>query len=115
MALTLSVLDQSPIPEGFTGRDALLNSVDLARHADSLGYRRYWLAEHHATPALASASPEILLPPIASATKNLRVGTGGIMLPHYSPFKVAESFSMLAALFPGRIDLGLGRAPGSDQ
>jgi luciferase family oxidoreductase group 1 len=112
--LALSVLDQSPISEGMTGADALGNSVDLARLADDLGYTRYWVAEHHGTPMLASASPEALIGPIAAATKNLRVGSGGVMLPHYSPLKVAETFSVLSGLFPGRIDLGLGRAPGTD-
>jgi len=110
----LSVLDQSPIPEGSTASDALHNSIDLARLADELGYERYWVAEHHATPGLASASPEVLIGPIAAATSRIRVGSGGVMLPHYSPLKVAESFSALSGLFPGRIDLGLGRAPGTD-
>ncbi|MEA2422201.1 MAG: hypothetical protein QOF55_1300 [Thermoleophilaceae bacterium] len=112
--LTLSVLDQSPISEGMTGADALRNTVDLARLADSLGYVRYWVAEHHGTPMLASASPEALIGPIAAATERLRVGSGGVMLPHYSPLKVAETFSVLSGLFPGRIDLGIGRAPGTD-
>src|SRR3954447_20249972 len=112
--LTLSVLDQSPISEGMTGADALRNSIDLARLADELGYSRYWVAEHHGTPMLASASPEALIGPIASATKNIRVGSGGVMLPHYSPLKVAETFSVLSGLFPDRIDLGIGRAPGTD-
>jgi luciferase family oxidoreductase group 1 len=110
----LSVLDQSPIPEGSSGADALRNSIDLAGHADALAYHRYWVAEHHATPGLASASPEVLIGPIAAATSRIRVGSGGVMLPHYSPLKVAESFSALSGLFPGRIDLGLGRAPGTD-
>jgi len=110
----LSVLDQSPIAEGSTGGQALHNSLELARLADKLGYHRFWMAEHHATPSLASASPEILLALLARETRRIRIGTGGVMLPHYSPLKVAESFSMLSALFPGRIDLGLGRAPGSD-
>jgi luciferase family oxidoreductase group 1 len=109
----LSVLDQSPIPEGSTAGDALRNTLDLARAADRLGYTRYWLAEHHGTPGLACASPEVMIGPVAAATANLRVGSGGIMLPHYSPLKVAETFSMLSGLFPGRIDLGVGRAPGS--
>ena len=112
-ALRLSVLDQSPIPEGSSAGDALRNTLDLARAADRLGYSRYWLAEHHATPGLACASPEAMIGPVAAATKNLRAGSGGVMLPHYSPLKVAETFSMLAGLFPGRIDLGVGRAPGS--
>jgi luciferase family oxidoreductase group 1 len=113
-ALPLSVLDQSPIPNGTTGAQALQNSVDLARLAERLGYRRYWVAEHHGTPMLACASPEVLIAAIASATSRLRVGSGGVMLPHYSPVKVAETFSMLAGLFPDRIDLGLGRAAGTD-
>lgn len=111
--LRISILDQSPIPEGLTAGDALRNSIDLARLADELGYTRYWVAEHHGTQGLACASPEALIGPIASATTRLRVGSGGIMLPHYSPFKVAETFSMLAALYPDRIDLGIGRAAGS--
>src|SRR4051794_11577912 len=110
----LSVLDQSPISEGMTGADALRNTLDLAQLADRLGYARYWVAEHHGTPMLASASPEALIGPIASATEHIRVGSGGVMLPHYSPFKVAETFSLLAGLFPGRIDLGIGRAAGTD-
>jgi luciferase family oxidoreductase group 1 len=113
-ALALSVLDQSPISEGMTGADALRNTVDLAQLADRLGYSRYWVAEHHGTPMLASASPEALIGPIASATKKIRVGSGGVMLPHYSPLKVAETFSVLSGLFPDRIDLGIGRAPGTD-
>lgn len=111
----LSVLDQSPIAEGTTAADALANTLDLARLADDLGYHRYWLAEHHASPALAGAAPEALIGPVALATRRIRVGSGGIMLPHYSPFKVAETFRLLSALAPGRIDLGIGRAPGSDQ
>src|SRR4051812_1164418 len=113
--LRLSVLDQSPIPEGSTGGDALRNSIDLARWTDGLGYHRYWVAEHHGTPMLACASPEVLIGTLAAATSRLRVGSGGVMLPHYSPFKVAEAFSMLSGLFPGRIDLAVGRAPGTDQ
>jgi luciferase family oxidoreductase group 1 len=110
----LSVLDQSPIPEGSSGADALHNTLDLARLADRLGYHRYWVAEHHGGPMLASASPEALIGPIAAATEGIRVGSGGVMLPHYSPLKVAETFTMLAGLFPGRIDLGIGRAAGTD-
>ncbi len=112
--MLLSVLDQSPISEGSTGADAIANTLDLARLTDRLGYHRYWVAEHHGGPMLASASPEVLIGPIAAATEQIRVGSGGVMLPHYSPFKVAESFSILAALAPGRIDLGLGRASGTD-
>jgi luciferase family oxidoreductase group 1 len=112
--MRLSVLDQSPIPEGATAAQALHNTVDLARLADELGYRRYWVAEHHATPGLACAAPEILIAAIADATERIRVGSGGVMLPHYSPLKVAETFSLLSGLHPERIDLGLGRAPGTD-
>jgi len=110
----LSVLDQSPISEGSTGADALRNSIDLARHVEALGFERYWIAEHHGTPMLASAAPEILIAAVAAATERIRVGSGGVMLPHYSPLKVAEVFSMLSALHPSRIDLGVGRAPGTD-
>jgi luciferase family oxidoreductase group 1 len=112
--MLLSVLDQSPISEGSTGIDALRNTIDLARLVDDLGYHRYWVAEHHGGPMLAGASPEALIGPIAAATSALRVGSGGVMLPHYSPLKVAETFTILAGLFPGRIDLGLGRASGTD-
>ncbi|HEY4277745.1 MAG TPA: LLM class flavin-dependent oxidoreductase [Conexibacter sp.] len=112
--MRLSVLDQSPIAEGSTGSEALHNTLDLARLTDRLGYHRYWVAEHHGGPMLASPGPEVLIGPIAMATERIRVGSGGVMLPHYSPLKVAENFSMLAGLAPGRIDLGLGRAPGSD-
>ncbi len=111
----LSVLDQSPIPEGQTSADALRDTIDLAQTCDALGYHRYWLAEHHASPALAGVAPEALIGPVGLSTKRIRIGSGGVMLPHYSPFKVAETFKMLSALAPGRIDLGLGRAPGSDQ
>lgn len=113
-AFTLSVLDQAPVPEGASSAQALRNTLDLAVLAEHLGYARYWVAEHHGTTALACASPEVLIGPIAAATKRLRVGSGGVMLPHYSPLKVAESFSMLNGLYAGRIDLGVGRAPGSD-
>jgi luciferase family oxidoreductase group 1 len=112
--MRLSVLDQSPIAEGSTGVDAVRDTLDLARLTDTLGYHRYWVAEHHGGPMLAGPSPEVLIGPIAGATTRLRVGSGGVMLPHYSPFKVAESFSVLAALYPGRIDLGIGRASGTD-
>jgi luciferase family oxidoreductase group 1 len=113
-AYRLSVLDQSPIAAGSTANDALHNTIDLAQACDALGYHRYWLAEHHASPGLAGAAPEALIGPVALATSRMRVGSGGIMLPHYSPFKVAETFKLLAALTPDRIDLGLGRAPGTD-
>ncbi len=112
--MLLSVLDQSPIAEGASGADALRNTIDLARLTDALGYHRYWVAEHHGGPMLAGPSPEVLIGPIADATEGIRVGSGGVMLPHYSPLKVAESFTILAALYPGRIDLGLGRAAGTD-
>jgi len=110
----ISVLDQSPIPAGTTPGEALRNSIDLARRCEALGYHRYWVAEHHNTLGLAGSAPEILIGHIAESTSTIRVGAGGVMLPHYSPFKVAESFQVLAALHPGRIDVGLGRAPGSD-
>ena len=112
--LRLSVLDQSPISEGSTGPEALANTLDLAQLADRLGYHRYWVAEHHGTPMLAGASPEVLVGPIAAATSAIRVGSGGVMLPHYSPWKVAESFSVLSGLFGDRIDLGLGRGASAD-
>src|SRR6202011_2159817 len=105
--LRISVLDQSPIAQGSSGSDALRNTLDLARATDELGYHRYWVAEHHGGPMLASASPEALIGPIALSTERIRVGSGGVMLPHYSPFKVAETFTILSALAPGRIDLGL--------
>ena len=110
----LSVLDQSPIAEGGTGAQALKNTIDLAQLAEGLGYGRYWLAEHHGTPMLACAAPEILVTAVAAATSRIRVGTGGVMLSHYSPFKVAEVFSVISGLHGKRIDLGLGRAPGGD-
>ena len=112
--MRLSVLDQSPIPEGSTGADALRNTIDLAALCDSLGYHRLWVAEHHGGPSLAGPSPEVLIGPLAAATSRMRIGSGGVMLPHYSPLKVAESFCVLSGLFPGRIDLGVGRASGTD-
>jgi luciferase family oxidoreductase group 1 len=114
MDLKLSVLDQTPVPEGVSGSQALQNTLDLARHAEALGYHRYWVSEHHGGLSVAGPAPEALIPAIASITSRMRVGSGGVMLPHYSPFKVAEQFSLLAGLFPGRIDLGLGRASGTD-
>src|SRR5216684_8004251 len=113
--MQLSVLDQSPVREGVTPRDALLETVELARHVDRLGYSRYWLAEHHSSPGLAGTAPEIMVGRVAAETRHLRVGSGGVMLSHYSSLKVAEQFRMLETLYPGRIDLGIGRAPGSDQ
>ena len=112
--LRISVLDQSPIAEGSTGAQALRNTLELAQLADRRGYHRYWVAEHHGGLSLAGPAPEVLIGPIASATERIRVGSGGVMLPHYSPLKVAEQFSLLAGLYPGRIDLGLGRAAGTD-
>src|SRR5712675_1702932 len=113
--MRISVLDQSPISEGSSGPEALRNTIDLARLTDELGYHRYWVAEHHGGAMLAGPSPEALIGPIASATERIRVGSGGVMLPHYSPFKVAETFSLLGGLHGDRIDLGIGRAPGSDR
>ena len=115
MPLTLSILDQSPIVSGCTPRDAVLATVELATAADRLGYERYWLAEHHSMSGLADASPEVLLARLTASTTRIRLGTGGVMLPHYSAFKVAENFRMLEALAPGRIDIGLGRAPGGTR
>lgn len=114
VAVRLSVLDQSPVSAGSTSAEALRRSVDLAQLADRLGYARYWVAEHHGTSMLACASPEALIGPIAALTSRIKVGSGGVMLPHYSPLKVAETFTMLSGLFPDRIDLGLGRAAGTD-
>jgi luciferase family oxidoreductase group 1 len=114
-AIPLSVLDQSPIVHGATPREAVEATIALARRAEELGYRRYWLAEHHATASLADASPEVLLARLTGETSRIRLGSGGIMLPHYSAFKVAETFRMLDALAPDRIDLGVGRAPGGTR
>ena len=113
--MQLSVLDQSPIIEGTTPAQAVAETVALARAAEALGFQRYWLAEHHAMAALADPCPEILATHVLSATSRIRVGTGGILLPYYPALKVAEQFRMLEALFPGRVDLGLGRAPGGEQ
>lgn len=108
----LSVLDQSPVPEGSTPAQAIQNSIDLAKHVERLGYHRFWMSEHHAMDLLACTAPEVLLARIGAETAHMRIGSGGIMLPHYSPFKVAEVFRTLHALYPGRVDLGIGRAPG---
>jgi luciferase family oxidoreductase group 1 len=108
----LSIIDQSPVPAGFTPADALRNTIELARLSDRLGFHRYWIAEHHAIPALASPAPEILIDRVAAETSTIRVGSGAVLLPHYSPLKVAETFRVLHALYPDRIDLGIGRAPG---
>jgi luciferase family oxidoreductase group 1 len=109
-----SILDLSPIIEGATPADALRNSLDLAQHAEKWGYRRYWVAEHHNMPGIASAATAIVIAHIAAGTRTIRVGSGGIMLPNHAPLVIAEQFGTLASLFPGRIDLGLGRAPGTD-
>jgi luciferase family oxidoreductase group 1 len=110
----LSVLDLSPVTTAIPGSAALRNSLDLARLADQLGYKRYWVAEHHNLANIASSAPEIMIGQIAAATSQIRVGSGGVMLPNHAPLMVAERFKVLEALFPGRIDLGLGRAPGTD-
>lgn len=111
----LSVLDLSPIVEGSDASQSLANSLDLARHAERLGYKRYWLAEHHNMPGIASAATAVVIAHVADGTKTIRVGAGGIMLPNHAPLVIAEQFGTLAALHPGRIDLGLGRAPGTDM
>jgi luciferase family oxidoreductase group 1 len=111
----LSVLDLSPIVEGRDAADALRNTLDLARHAERWGYRRYWLAEHHNMPGIASAATSVVIGHVAGGTTSIRVGAGGIMLPNHSPLAIAEQFGTLESLYPGRIDLGLGRAPGSDS
>jgi luciferase family oxidoreductase group 1 len=110
--LRLSVLDQSPVPAGGTPGQALQNSIELARLVDGLGFTRFWMSEHHAMDTLACTAPEVMLARIGAETKRIRIGSGGIMLPHYTPLKVAECFRMLHALYPGRVDLGIGRAPG---
>src|SRR5687768_535098 len=113
--IPFSVLDLSPVPEGKGAGDALRNTLDLARHAERLEYRRYWLAEHHNMPGIASAATAVVIGQVAAATSTMRVGSGGIMLPNHAPLVIAEQFGTLEALFPGRIDLGLGRAPGTDM
>lgn len=110
-----SLLDLAPVTEGSTPRDAFANMLDLARHAESRGYHRYWLAEHHNMPGIASAATSVLIGHVAAGTSRIRVGAGGIMLPNHAPLQVAEQFGTLASLYPDRIDLGLGRAPGTDQ
>lgn len=110
----LSILDQAPVAEGLTPADALANTIDLARRVDSLGYHRYWVAEHHGMSSHAIAAPEVLVGAIAAQTTSLRVGSGGVLLGHYSPFKVAEVFRTISTLYPGRIDLGIGRSTGAD-
>src|SRR6187401_460994 len=111
----LSVLDLAPIVEGGTAAQSFRNALDLAQHAERWGYRRYWLAEHHNMPGIASAATAVLIGHIGSGTSTIRIGAGGIMLPNHAPLQVAEQFGTLGALYPGRIDLGLGRAPGTDQ
>jgi luciferase family oxidoreductase group 1 len=113
--IPFSILDLSPIPKGGTAAVALRNTLELAQHADSLGYKRYWLAEHHNMPGIASAATSVAIGHVAGGTSNIRVGSGGIMLPNHSPLVIAEQFGTLASLYPGRIDLGLGRAPGTDM
>src|ERR1700724_2524693 len=113
--IPFSVLDLSPVPKGLSVAHALRNTLDLARHAEAWGYRRYWLDEHHSMPGIASAATSVVICHVASGTSTSRVGAGGIMLPNHSPLVIAEQFGTLESLFPGRIDLGLGRAPGSDQ
>lgn len=111
--IKLSILDQSPVPTGSNSREAVQFTVKLAQHAEKWGYTRFWVSEHHDTRALAGSTPEVLIAHLAANTKRIRIGSGGVMLPHYSAYKVAENFRMLEALYPNRIDLGLGRAPGS--
>ena len=115
MALPLSILDLTPVPSGSSPAEAIRNTLDLARHADRWGYSRYWVAEHHNTPGMACPAPEVMIGQIAAATEHIRVGSGGVMLPNHSALRVAEGFRVLEALHPGRIDLGIGRAPGTDS
>src|SRR3954454_5089389 len=112
---SVSVLDLAPVPTGSSVGQALRNSIDLARHAERLGYLRPWVAEHHNMPGIARSAPAVLIAHLASATTTIRLGSGGVMLPNHQPLVVAEQFGMLEALHPGRIDLGIGRAPGADQ
>lgn len=115
LRIPFSLLDLAPVCEGGTPAHAFANTLDLARHAEALGYKRFWLAEHHNMPGIASAATAVLIGHVAGGTARIRVGAGGVMLPNYAPLQVAEQFGTLAALYPGRIDLGLGRAPGTDQ
>ncbi|RPF57079.1 LLM class flavin-dependent oxidoreductase [Aquisalibacillus elongatus] len=112
MPIELSVLDQSPLLEGHNEQEALAQTIQLAKHVDDLGYKRFWMSEHHSTKSLAGSAPEILVSAVAAHTNQIRVGTGGVLLPHYTPYKVAETFRVLEGLYPERIDLGVGRAPG---
>src|SRR5476649_1378402 len=113
--IPFSVLDLAPIVEGGSAAQALRNTLDLAQHAERWGYHRYWLAEHHNMPGIASAATAVVIGHVAAGTKTIRVGSGGVMLPNHAPLVIAEQFGTLESLFPGRIDLGLGRAPGTDQ
>ncbi len=113
--IRLGVLDQSPVRKGVTAEQAIRETVELARFTDKLGYSRFWISEHHNTGALAGSAPEVLLAYLGSQTKNIRIGSGGVMMPNHSALKVAENFRTLEALFPGRVDLGMGRAPGTDR
>src|ERR1700704_1105834 len=113
--IRLSVLDQSPVRKGVTAEQAVKETIALAKLTDQLGYTRFWVSEHHNTGSLAGSTPEVLLAYLGGQTKNIRVGSGGIMMPNHSTLKVAENFRMLEALFPGRVDLGMGRAPGTDR
>src|SRR5215218_8790568 len=113
--IPFSILDLSPIVEGGTAADSFRNTLDLAQHAERWGYKRFWLAEHHGMPGVASAATAVVIGHVAGGTSTIRVGAGGIMLPNHAPLVVAEQFGTLASLYPGRIDLGVGRAPGSDQ
>src|SRR5688500_5929691 len=115
MSLPLSILDVSPVTEGSSSAQALRNTIDLARFADERGFTRFWLAEHHNSPSIASTTPDIMIGQVARETTRIRVGSGGVMLPNHAPLKVAESFKLLEALYPERIDLGIGRAPGTDM
>jgi luciferase family oxidoreductase group 1 len=113
--IRLSVLDQSPVRKGATAEQAVRETIELAKYTDQLGYTRFWVSEHHNTGSLAGSTPEVLLAYLGSQTKNIRIGSGGVMMPNHSALKVAENFRMLEALFPGRVDLGMGRAPGTDR
>ncbi|QQL49261.1 LLM class flavin-dependent oxidoreductase [Mucilaginibacter ginkgonis] len=113
--IKLSVLDQSPVRKGVTAEQALQETLELAKHTDHLGYHRFWVAEHHNIDSLAGSAPEVLMAHLAGQTKNIRIGSGGVMMPNHTALKVAENFKLLEALFPGRIDLGMGRAPGTDR
>src|SRR5258708_6755013 len=113
--IRLSVLDQSPVRKGVTAEQAVKETAELAKYTDQLGYTRFWISEHHNTGSLAGSTPEVLLAYLGSQTKNIRIGSGGVMMPNHSALKVAENFRMLEALFPGRVDLGMGRAPGTDR